>query len=57
MESYALGTFKYLTEGCKFSAIDSLAGDTGSEITDKFRESLKQLNFSDTQGLPYETVL
>ena len=45
------------TEGCKFTAIDSLAGDTGSEITDKFRDSLKQLKVSDTQGLPYELFL
>ena len=46
-----------LTEGCKFTAIDSLAGDTGSEITDKFRDSLKQLKVSDTQGLPHELFL
>ena len=45
------------TEGCKFTAIDSLASDTGSEITDKFRGSLKQLKVSDTQGLPYELFL
>ena len=45
------------TEGCKFTAIDSLAGDTGSEITDKFRDSLRQLKVSDTQGLPYELFL
>ena len=31
------------TEGCKFTAIDSLAGNTGSGITDKCRDSLKQL--------------
>ena len=35
-----------------FTAIDSLAGNTGSEITDKFRDSLKQLKVFDTQGLP-----
>ena len=45
------------TEGCKITAIDSLAGDTGSEITDKFRDLLKQLRVSDTQGLPYELFL
>ena len=45
------------TEGCKFTTIDSLAGDTGSEITDKFRDSLKQLKVPDTQGLPYQLFL
>ena len=45
------------TEGCKFTAIDSLAGDTGSGITDKFRDSLKQLKVSDTQSLPYKLFL
>ena len=34
------------TEGCKFTAIDSLAGDIVSEISDKFRNSLKQLEVS-----------
>ena len=37
------------TEGSNFTAIDSLAGDTGSEITDKFRDLLKQLKVSDTR--------
>ena len=45
------------TEGCKFTRIDSLVGETGSEISDKFRDSLKQLKVSDTQGLPYELFL
>ena len=45
------------TEGCKFTAIYSLAGDTGSEITEKFSDSLKQLKVSDTQGLTYELFL
>ena len=45
------------TEVCKFTAIDSLTGDTGSEISDKFMDSLKQLKVSDTQGLPYELFL
>ena len=45
------------TEGCKFTAIDSLASDTCSAIFDKFRDSLKQLKVSDTQSLPYELCL
>ena len=45
------------TEGCKFIAIDSLAGDTSGEITEKFRDTLKELKVCDTQGLPYELYL
>ena len=41
------------TEGYKFIAIDSLAGDTGGELTEKLIDTIKQLKVSDTQGLPY----
>ena len=47
----------FTNEGCKFTAIDSLAGETASEITYKFRDSLKQLKVSDTRSLPYELFL
>ena len=45
------------TEGYKFIAIDSLAGDTGGELTEKLIDTIKQLKVSDTQGLPYELYL
>ena len=45
------------TEGCKFTAIDSLVGDNAGQLTDKLRDTLKALSVSDTLGLPYELYL
>ena len=45
------------TEGYKFIAIDSLAGDTDGNFTEKLMNTIKQLKVSDTQGLPYELYL
>ena len=36
------------TEGYKFIAIDSLAGETGGELTEKLMDTIKQLKVSDT---------
>ena len=45
------------TEGCKFTAIDSLVGENAGQLTDKLRDTIKALSVSDTLGLPYELYL